>query len=98
MTAPRTARAAAFARRAGFSLLAGTVMGVVFWAMDVAAPAPPLLSLCGLAGILLGERVATALRTRLARRRRPAAPGIPTPSGDARPERAPHAAFPSSHP
>ncbi|WP_353938268.1 DUF1427 family protein [Streptomyces ficellus] len=85
-------------RRAGVSLLAGTVMGAVFWALDVAAPAPPLLSLCGLAGILLGERVATALRTRLARRRRPAAPVIPTPSGGARPERAPHANFPSSRP
>ncbi|WP_037649315.1 DUF1427 family protein [Streptomyces flavidovirens] len=91
MTAPRKARAAAFARRAGVSLLAGTVMGAVFWALDVAAPAPPLLSLCGLAGILLGERVATALRARWSsRRRRPAAPVIPTPSGGTRPESAPH--------
>ncbi|MGW7053510.1 DUF1427 family protein [Streptomyces sp. NPDC054887] len=84
MTAPRRARAAAFARRAAVSLLAGTVMGAVFWALGVAAPAPPLLSLCGLAGILLGERVATALRARWVRRRRSAArraaPGrTPTP-------------------
>ncbi|MFH9425709.1 DUF1427 family protein [Streptomyces sp. NPDC017529] len=69
MTAPRTARTAAFARRARGFLLAGTVMGAVYWAMDAAAPAPPLLSLCGLAGVLLGERVATTFRTRLARRR-----------------------------
>ncbi len=48
-------------------------MGAAFWALDVAAPAPPLLSLGGLAGILLGKRVATAFRMQLARRRQPAA-------------------------
>ncbi|MGA4846209.1 DUF1427 family protein [Streptomyces sp. G5(2025)] len=94
MTAPRRARAAAFARRAGVSLLAGTAMGAVFWALDVAAPAPPLLSLCGLAGILLGERIATALRKRWVRRRRPADPVIPAPAGGAGPGRAPHATTP----
>lgn len=74
MTAGRRTRTAAFARLAAASFTAGLAMGGAYWSLDVAAPAPPLLSLTGLLGIGLGERAATALCARLRRRRpRPAA-------------------------
>ncbi|MFD7698895.1 DUF1427 family protein [Streptomyces caelestis] len=62
-----------FLRRAGLSFAAGLLMGALYWAMDLTSPAPPLLGLTGLAGIVLGERAATAVRHRPSRRR-PAAP------------------------
>jgi len=58
----------AFLRPAVFSLAAGLFMGAVYWALDLASPAPPLLGLTGLAGIVIGERAATAVRDRLVRR------------------------------
>ncbi|MFI1422326.1 DUF1427 family protein [Streptomyces sp. NPDC020731] len=60
-------------RKAGLSFAAGLLMGALYWAMDLTSPAPPLLGLTGLAGIVLGERAATAVRDRPARRR-PAPP------------------------
>ncbi|MBT2489442.1 DUF1427 family protein [Streptomyces sp. ISL-96] len=69
MTAGRRTRAAAFARAAGISFTVGLVMGSVYWCLDVPAPAPTLLGLTGLLGIGLGERAATATRTRLRRHR-----------------------------
>ncbi|MFJ8543304.1 DUF1427 family protein [Streptomyces sp. NPDC093586] len=64
----------AFLRPAVFSFAAGLLMGAVYWALDLTSPAPPLLGLTGLAGIVLGERVATAVRNRLTRR-----PTLPPP-------------------
>ncbi|MEZ3181585.1 XapX domain-containing protein [Streptomyces pimonensis] len=62
-----------FLRKACLSFAAGLLMGALYWAMDLTSPAPPLLGLTGLAGIVLGERAATAVRHRLIRRR-PAPP------------------------
>ncbi|MFI2642002.1 DUF1427 family protein [Streptomyces sp. NPDC018610] len=55
-------------RRALAAFAAGLFMGGVYWALDVTSPAPPLVGLTGLAGIVLGERAAAAVRDRLARR------------------------------
>ncbi|WP_344979585.1 DUF1427 family protein [Streptosporangium fragile] len=58
-----------FVRRAAVAFAAGLAMGAVYWVLGVASPAPPLLGLTGLLGIVLGERAATAARSRLARHR-----------------------------
>ncbi|MEW2284112.1 DUF1427 family protein [Streptomyces sp. NPDC047841] len=65
--------AGALLRRAVPAFAAGLFMGAVYWALGIASPAPPLVGLTGLAGIVLGERAATAVRDRLARRSTPAA-------------------------
>ncbi|MBT2440220.1 DUF1427 family protein [Streptomyces sp. ISL-36] len=83
MTATRRTRPAGFARRAAVSFAVGLVMGGVCWALGLTAPAPTLLGLAGLLGVGLGERAATALATRLVRRR--TCPEAPQP---ARPEKA----------
>ncbi|MGC9378887.1 DUF1427 family protein [Streptomyces sp. MH13] len=48
------------------SLLAGLLMGAVYWALGLTSPAPPLIGLTGLLGIVLGERAVTRLRDRTA--------------------------------
>ncbi|ROO86189.1 XapX domain-containing protein [Actinocorallia herbida] len=45
-----------FARRAGLAFALGSIMGGVYWALDVTSPAPPLIGLTGLLGIVAGER------------------------------------------
>lgn len=40
-----------------FSLAAGLLVGVVYSLLQVRSPAPPLIALVGLMGILLGEQV-----------------------------------------
>ncbi|MGW6008288.1 XapX domain-containing protein [Streptomyces sp. NPDC055210] len=67
--APRVGRAGIFTRHAVLAFLAGTLMGGVYWALSVPSPAPPLLGLTGLAGIVAGERIVTAVRNRPSRRR-----------------------------
>ncbi|MBC2879343.1 DUF1427 family protein [Streptomyces sp. TYQ1024] len=62
-------------------------MGAVYWALDIASPAPPLVGLAGLAGIVLGERAATAARRHLARHRSSSVPSFPDPHSDAHPDR-----------
>jgi XapX domain-containing protein len=69
----RTVRAALLA------FAVGLLMGAVYWALDVTSPAPPLIGLTGLAGIVLGERAATALRNRLFPARDPRAEPPPPP-------------------
>jgi XapX domain-containing protein len=39
------------------SLGAGLLIGIVYSLLDVKSPAPPLIALCGLLGILGGEQV-----------------------------------------
>jgi XapX domain-containing protein len=41
-------------KQAGLSLLGGWIIGVVFMAVKLPAPVPPLLGLIGAAGVLLG--------------------------------------------
>ncbi|WP_328908781.1 XapX domain-containing protein [Streptomyces sp. NBC_00234] len=64
-------------RQAALAFTAGLLMGAVYWALDLTSPAPPLIGLTGLAGIVLGERAATALRNRLTRRRTTPSPSVP---------------------
>jgi len=40
-----------------FSLGAGILVGVIYSLLNVRSPAPPLVALVGLAGILLGEQM-----------------------------------------
>lgn len=40
-----------------FSLLAGVFVGVIYSLLNVRSPAPPLVALIGLLGILAGEQV-----------------------------------------
>ncbi|WP_116140083.1 XapX domain-containing protein [Trinickia diaoshuihuensis] len=40
-----------------FSLLAGVLAGVVYYAIGVASPAPPAIALIGLLGMLAGEQI-----------------------------------------
>ncbi|MET9431621.1 MULTISPECIES: DUF1427 family protein [unclassified Streptomyces] len=61
----------AFSRNAATAFAAGLLMGAVHWLLDIASPAPPLVGLTGLAGIVLGERAATAVRRRLRTPRTP---------------------------
>ncbi|MGW7241494.1 DUF1427 family protein [Streptomyces sp. NPDC054804] len=60
-----SAKPVAFLRAAALSFAAGLLIGAVYWAMDIRSPAPPLLGLTGLAGIVAGERTASVVRTRL---------------------------------
>ncbi|MEV5343347.1 DUF1427 family protein [Streptomyces sp. NPDC052676] len=64
----RSPRAVAFLRAAAVSFAAGLLMGAVYWALDIVSPAPPLLGLTGLFGIVVGERAAHAVRARWRRR------------------------------
>ncbi|MFL1905601.1 XapX domain-containing protein [Streptomyces tauricus] len=66
---PRILRAGQFTRHAALAFVAGALMGAVYWALSVPSPAPPLLGLTGLAGIVAGERIVTAVRNRPSRRR-----------------------------
>jgi len=43
------------------SLAAGLLVGVIYSLLGVRSPAPPLVALVGLAGILLGEQIAPML-------------------------------------
>ncbi|UJR83046.1 DUF1427 family protein [Sandaracinus amylolyticus] len=44
------------------SLLAGALVGIVYAVIDVRSPAPPLVALVGLLGMLLGEQVVPVAR------------------------------------
>lgn len=44
------------------SLGAGLVVGVVYSLLGVRSPAPPVIALIGLAGILVGEQIVPTLR------------------------------------
>jgi len=39
-----------------FSLAAGVLVGVIYGLLNVRSPAPPVIALIGLAGILIGEQ------------------------------------------
>lgn len=57
-------------RSAAVSFAAGTVTGALYWALGTPSPAPPLVALTGLLGIVLGERAGTWGRRRLAATRK----------------------------
>lgn len=48
------------------SLAAGLLVGVIYGLLNVRSPAPPVVALIGLLGILLGEQVVPVARRALA--------------------------------
>jgi XapX domain-containing protein len=48
-----------------FSFLAGVLVGVVYYAIGVQSPAPPIIALMGLLGILAGEQIIPVARRML---------------------------------
>lgn len=50
-----------------FSLGAGLLVGVVYALLNVRSPAPPVIALVGLLGILLGEQIPPLLKHYLRR-------------------------------
>lgn len=50
-----------------FSLAAGLLVGVVYSLLNVRSPAPPVIALVGLLGILLGEQAVPLVRRALAK-------------------------------
>jgi len=48
------------------SFAAGLGVGVLYWAIGVRSPAPPLIALAGLLGIVLGELAMPFLKEHLA--------------------------------
>lgn len=48
-----------------FSLLAGVLVGVIYSLLHVRSPAPPLVALVGLFGILAGEQIVPVARQML---------------------------------
>ncbi|MEV5315316.1 DUF1427 family protein [Streptomyces sp. NPDC052610] len=81
----RSPRTAAFLRAAAVSFAAGLLMGAVYWLLGIRSPAPPLLGLTGLLGIVVGER---AVRAACGRWRRPASAARdedPAPEKDSHP-------------
>jgi XapX domain-containing protein len=51
------------------ALAAGVVVGVIYSLLGVRSPAPPVVALVGLFGILLGEQALPALKRVVARER-----------------------------
>jgi XapX domain-containing protein len=49
-----------------FSFGAGVMVGVIYSLIDVRSPAPPLVALVGLLGILLGEQIIPVAKQMLA--------------------------------
>ncbi len=45
-----------------YSLAAGLLVGVIYALLNVRSPAPPVIALVGLLGILLGEQIPPLLR------------------------------------
>jgi len=45
-----------------FSLAAGVLVGVIYGLLNVRSPAPPVVALIGLAGILIGEQAVPLAR------------------------------------
>jgi XapX domain-containing protein len=45
-----------------FSLAAGMLVGVIYGLLNVRSPAPPVIALLGLAGILIGEQAVPLAR------------------------------------
>ncbi|MBN3725713.1 DUF1427 family protein [Burkholderia sp. Ac-20379] len=55
------------------SLLAGVLAGVVYGAIGVQSPAPPIIALLGLLGMLAGEQILPLVKRMVAGHRLPAA-------------------------
>jgi len=51
-----------------FSLAAGVLVGAIYGLLHVRSPAPPVIALVGLAGILIGEQAVPLAREWIARK------------------------------
>jgi XapX domain-containing protein len=49
-----------------FSIAAGMLVGIIYGVLNVRSPAPPVVALLGLLGILVGEQLAAAAKRSLA--------------------------------
>jgi XapX domain-containing protein len=49
-----------------FSLAAGMLVGIIYGLLNVRSPAPPVIALLGLLGILVGEQVTAVAKRTLA--------------------------------
>jgi XapX domain-containing protein len=49
-----------------FSLAAGVLVGIIYGLLNVRSPAPPVVALLGLLGILVGEQVTAAAKRLMA--------------------------------
>jgi XapX domain-containing protein len=58
------------------SLAAGLLVGVIYGVLNVRSPAPPVIALIGLLGILIGEQIVPFARSALMRQ--PIAASLPT--------------------
>lgn len=56
-----------------FSLGAGLLVGIVYALLNVRSPAPPVIALVGLLGILIGEQIPPLLKHYLPRQKPPSA-------------------------
>jgi XapX domain-containing protein len=59
------------------ALAVGLLVGTIYGFLKVRSPAPPVIALVGLLGILLGEQLAPLVRHTLARER-PSLPSVKT--------------------
>ena len=55
------------------SLAAGLLVGIVYALLNVRSPAPPVIALVGLLGILVGEQIPPLIRNYLKQEAKPAA-------------------------
>ncbi|CAM2195568.1 DUF1427 family protein [Paraburkholderia sp. A1RI_3L] len=60
-----------------YSLLSGLLFGIGYGLLGLKSPAPPLIALAGLLGMLGGDQLVTQLKAHLAARNAPAAVSAP---------------------
>jgi len=48
------------------SLLMGAIAGVLYHLLQIQSPAPPIIALLGLLGMLIGEQIVPAVRRKMA--------------------------------
>lgn len=64
-----------------YSLLSGLLFGIGYGLLGLKSPAPPLIALAGLLGMLGGDQLVTQLKEHLAARSAPAAISAPVKPG-----------------
>jgi XapX domain-containing protein len=64
-----------------YSLVSGLLFGIGYGLLGLKSPAPPLIALVGLLGMLGGDQLVTHLKEHLATRSQPPAASAPASSG-----------------
>ncbi|MTJ82002.1 MAG: XapX domain-containing protein [Telmatospirillum sp.] len=70
-------------KMAFLSLAAGILVGVIYALLGVRSPAPPVVALVGLLGMLIGEQIPPVVKAAFQRAESPAETRIPGPAGPA---------------